>query len=251
MDRSLPRINNAFYEDLNDGWYDDDEHPVALLRAEGKTKLAYIESVLKACKILPGARILDIGCGAGLTANPLAQKGYRVTGVDISANSITTARKHAPNSDAVFSVQDAYHLSEESKSYDVVLMLDFLEHVEDAGKAITEAARVLRDGGIFIYHTFNRTLLARLLVIKAVELFSKNCPEHMHVYHLFRTPAEVEGFLTQVGLSTQDLKGIRPHFLSWPFWSSVFRRRLHKDFRFVLVRSKATGYIGFAKKAML
>ena len=40
-----PRINNDLYEELGERWYSDDEHPIALLRAEAEVKLAYTRSL--------------------------------------------------------------------------------------------------------------------------------------------------------------------------------------------------------------
>ncbi len=250
MGKSLPQVNNLFYDDLGDRWYKDDTHPVALLRVEGHAKLAYIESVFENLGLPSTASILDIGCGAGLISNPLARKGYRVTGLDIAGGAIATANRFKPQGSRVeYTVGDAYQLPYPSESFDVVMMLDFLEHVEDADRSIAEASRVLRQGGIFIFHTFNRTLLAYLLVIKAVELFTKQCPKHMHVLHLFRSPQEVVAVACKHRLMPHEVVGIRPKFESWPFWLSVFRRRLHPKFSFTIVKSTSVGYLGYATRA--
>jgi 2-polyprenyl-6-hydroxyphenyl methylase/3-demethylubiquinone-9 3-methyltransferase len=247
-----PKINNAFYNDLGERWYTDDTNPVALLRAEGHLKLDYIQRLLNRLHVPGNARILDVGCGGGFLTNPLAASGYQMTGVDLSTSSLVTAKAHASNPlNPVYHIADAYNLPETNQSFDVVLMMDFLEHVDNPDLAIAEAARALRPGGIFVFHTFNRTMIANLLVIKAVELVTRDCPEHMHVFNLFITPDELRILCQQNGLTVQEFKGVRPNFWSAPFWSTVSRRRLHPDLRFTYSRSLAVGYIGYALKTLL
>ena len=252
MQTNTPKINNEFYNDLGERWYTDNINPVALLRVERHLKLDYIKQILKKHHVPDNADLLDVGCGAGFLTNPLAASGYQLKGVDLSATSLETAKAHASSQfNPVYQTADAYNLPEPNQSFDVVLMMDFLEHVDNPDLAIAEAARVLRPGGLFIFHTFNRTLIANLLVIKAVELVSRDCPEHMHVFHLFITPKELQIFCQQNDLTVQEFKGVRPNFWSAPFWSTVMRRKLHPDLRFTFSRSLAVGYIGYAVKTLL
>lgn len=76
-------INNLFYDDLGERWYNDDEHIIALLRAESKIKIDYVKRVLAEQKVKAGSRILDIGCGAGFISNDLASHGWAVSGTDL------------------------------------------------------------------------------------------------------------------------------------------------------------------------
>ena len=93
----MPEINNAFYDDLGHRWFEDDGHAIALLRAEGRLKLAYTHEVLARHGIGPGARVLDVACGGGLIALPLAEAGYRVEGIDLSGSSLEEARRRVPD----------------------------------------------------------------------------------------------------------------------------------------------------------
>ncbi len=249
---SQPPVNNSFYGDLGDRWYDDSDHPVALLRAETQNKLGYVCNVLNNASLPANAEILDIGCGAGFISNPLANQNYRVTGLDIAEGAIKTAEKFSdPTKKSHYVTGDAYQLPFADKSFDVVMMLDFLEHIDDMPRALGEAARVLRDGGIFIFHTFNKTWLAYLLVIRAVEIFSRGCPEHMHVYHLFRDPKEVAAACKNLGMIVQDTVGVRPKVESVAFWKSLVTRRLAKGFSFKIIKSTQIGYMGYARKQQI
>lgn len=243
----LPAVNNLFYDDLGERWYNDDQHIIALLRAESNLKNSYVEDVLREQNVGPGSHILDIGCGAGFLSNQLASLGYDVVGVDQSADSLAVARRHAPEGSAVeYSVADAYALNASDSSFDAVLLMDFLEHVNEPDRAIQEAARVLRTGGVMIFYTFNRTIMARLLAIHAVEMIARDCPKNFHVWHLFIKPYELKAMAADVGLAVGGFRGLRPRFWHWPFWSSLLTRRVHSDFQFQFTSNLAMGYMGFA-----
>jgi 2-polyprenyl-6-hydroxyphenyl methylase/3-demethylubiquinone-9 3-methyltransferase len=242
------RINNAFYDELGERWYEGDSHPVALLRAETRARLAYVETVFQTFEPGP-ARILDLGCGGGLMTIPLARLGRAIKGVDLSEGSLAVARSRAPKDlDVEFEKGDVYRLDEPSAAYDAVLAMDVLEHLERPGAALKEAGRVLRPGGVFMFHTFNRTLLSYLLAVKAIELFSRDAPRNIHLYRLFIKPAELERLCADAELQIRETRGIRPRFFSKAFWWTLLRRRVHPDFAFTRARSLGVGYMGYAIK---
>src|SRR6185437_5910452 len=117
------------------------------------------------------ARVLDLGCGGGLLANDLAARGHAVTGVDASLENLDVARAYDRSRRAVYVCGDARALPLPAGSFDVVCAMDLLEHVDDPAQIVAEAARVLAPGGLFFFHTFNRTWLASLVVVRGVELF--------------------------------------------------------------------------------
>ena len=80
----MTRINNAFYSDLGDRWFEGDDHAIALLRAESVIKIDYVRGVFEKVGIEPGARVFEVACGAGLVALPLAAAGVRVRGVGVA-----------------------------------------------------------------------------------------------------------------------------------------------------------------------
>jgi 2-polyprenyl-6-hydroxyphenyl methylase / 3-demethylubiquinone-9 3-methyltransferase len=246
MERRKSGINNDFYDGLLDQWLSANDHPVALLRAENRERNPWIlETITKQCP--SPCRILDIGCGAGLLSNFLASKGHHVTGIDLSLKSLEVAKANGPSS-ATYLSANAESLPFEANAFDIVCAMDLLEHVEAPETVISEAARVLRPGGLFFFHTFNRTWLSYLLVIKGVEWFVKNTPEHMHVFSLFITPKELHEMCDLVGLDVEKMKGLRPKAFSLSFWSLLFSRKVSPRFRFIFTDSLKTGYVGIAKK---
>jgi 2-polyprenyl-6-hydroxyphenyl methylase / 3-demethylubiquinone-9 3-methyltransferase len=248
----LAVVNNAFYDGLGDRWYDAYDDPVALLRAEGRLKNPWVADRIRSRLEGRPGRILDIGCGAGFLANALAAEGHRVSGVDMSRGSLKVARVRgaggAVPAAAAYQVADAYRLPFRDAAFDAVVALDFLEHVTDPGRVIAEAARVLRPGGLFFFHTFNRNRLAWLIVIKGLEWFVRNTPEHMHVLPLFIKPGELEAYCRAVGMRPEEMTGIRPA-LGLPFWKMLATRRVPADFRFVPTASLNISYLGYAIKS--
>ena len=247
-------INNAFYEELGEGWYTADDHPIALLRAENRARLPWVREEISAR--LPANRLsgnppltlLDIGCGAGLLANGLVSEALEITGIDVSQQSLDVAQKYDVTRSVRYMCANAYALPFRDKSFDVVCAMDVLEHVEQPHLLISEASRVLRDGGLFFFHTFNRNLLSYLLIIKGVDWFVKNAPKNMHVYNLFMTPQELLVMCQAVDLHVAKVVGLTPKVCSSAFWKLVFFRQISSDFRFVFTKSLLTGYCGVATK---
>ena len=239
-----PGVDNEFYDELGERWHEGDVHAIALLRAETPTRLAYLLERLEREGVPFGARVLDIGCGGGLISNPLAAAGFRVKGVDRSAPSLEAALSRAPaGGEARYAVADALSLPEPDGSYDAALMMDLLEHLDEPARAVAEAARVLKPGGLLFFHTFNRTPESWLLAVKGIGFVTREGPANVHSYSMFIAPSELEAAGKRAGLAPRDLRGIRP-VLDGAFFWSLLQRRVHPAFRFKLTSSTRVGYVG-------
>ena len=244
-------VDNAIYETLGERWYEADDDPVALLRAEARLRNPWVSEVMRQkLADTPSARVLDIGCGAGFLTNALATEGHQVTGIDASPTSLTVAGSHDHTGTVRYVTGDALSLPFEDGAFDVVCAMDFLEHVDDPARVVAEAARVLAPGGLFFFHTFNRNLLSWLIVIKAVEIFVRNVPRDMHVLHLFVKPSELRAMSAAVGLEVAEVRGSGPDPLAPAFWKMVATGRVSPDFRFRFTRSTLLGYTGYAHKGL-
>jgi 2-polyprenyl-6-hydroxyphenyl methylase/3-demethylubiquinone-9 3-methyltransferase len=250
-DEQMKKVNNDYYDTLNDDWYEADDDPIALLKAEQKLKNKWIEDELLRLldrQDLTGVKILDIGCGGGFLTNYLATKGVEVTGIDQSVSSLRVAEDNDKTNTVKYLPANAYQLPFGDESFDFVFAMDFLEHVESPEKVISEASRVLKKKGSFFYHTFNRNLLAWLVIIKMVEWFLPKTPKDIHILRLFIKPKELEVMMSKNGLSNQEINGMGPVFLSSAFFWSLLKRRIHPDFDFELKSSKLLAYMGHAGK---
>ena len=114
------------------------------------------EKIIK--KFFKGKKVLDIGCGVGRTTINLINKGYDVIGIDYSEKLIKRAKEKYPKID--FRVMDACDLNFEDNLFDIVFFsnngLDYAYPYKRRIKAIKEAKRILKKGGVFIYSSHKR-----------------------------------------------------------------------------------------------
>ncbi len=244
----MEKVNNDVYHTYGHRWYTAHDDPVALLRAESKTKTPWILEKIKQHGFLnSNTQVLDVGCGAGFLSNELAKNFLKVTGVDISAESISVAKDYDQTKTVKYLTADAYRLPFSDQSFDVITAMDFLEHVEDPASIIKEFSRVLKPNGLFIFHTFNRNILAYLVIIKLVEWLVKNTPKNLHILRLFIKPKELQNYCLQAGLITEDFVGIKPVFSSVPI-KNIFSGLVPENLKFELTSNLLLSYMGISVK---
>lgn len=241
------KVNNEFYNDLGEEWYNSDDHAIALLRVEQDTKNPWVLDQIKTNFSRENIKILDIGCGGGFLTNFLAHHYDHIFGVDLSESSLSIARKYDSHKKVSYQKADAYHLPFDEQEFEVVCVMDFLEHVEDPKKVLTEAARVLKPGGILLFHTFNRNFISWLIVIKAVEWLVPKVPKNLHILRLFIKPRELKDILLSLQFTSLNWVGIRPRF-NLSFFISILRRKIVKGFSFKIIKGTLLGYMGVARK---
>ena len=243
-----PEIDNTIYDQLGERWYAASDDPVALLRAEARLRTDWILGELGAAFGPRPLAVLDIACGGGFLTNPLAAAGHQVTGIDLSPDSLAVAARHDATGSVAYRAMDARALALPDDGFDVVCMMDFLEHLEERDEVIGEAARVLKPGGWFYFHTFNRTPLAGLIAIQGVAWFVRNTPRHMHLYRLFLKPSELQVLCARHDLTIEVLRGVRPRVWSWAFLRLLITGKVSDAFAFRFCRSLSMGYCGRARK---
>ncbi|MCC6437814.1 MAG: 3-demethylubiquinone-9 3-O-methyltransferase [Acidimicrobiales bacterium] len=243
---SRATVDNDFYDALGSRWTDDPSHAIALLVAEAPAKLAYVRRAIGAVP----RRIIDIGCGAGLLAVPLAADGHQVRAVDRSRPSLDVGRAAAERAGVPvsFDHQDALDLREPDGTFDAALLLDIIEHVEDPARLIAEAVRVVRPGGTVVFHTFTRNPVSYLVAVLGPRLITRDCPRHLHCYRNFVRPRELRRQCTDAGAVVTALEGFRPE-LSGALLRTAASRRVDPGFGFRCGGPVLAGYIGTATKA--
>jgi 2-polyprenyl-6-hydroxyphenyl methylase/3-demethylubiquinone-9 3-methyltransferase len=159
---------------------------------------------------LEGLRVLDIGCGGGLLSEPLARLGARVTGIDAAERNIEVARHHAAASglDIDYRAVTAEALAEAGESYDVVLAMEVVEHVDNVPLFMRSCAALVAPGGLMVLATINRTLRAWGLAIVGAEYVLGWLPRGTHAWEKFLTPDEIRALLTRNGLEVTDTAGV-------------------------------------------
>jgi 2-polyprenyl-6-hydroxyphenyl methylase/3-demethylubiquinone-9 3-methyltransferase len=166
---------------------------------------------------LAGFGVVDLGCGGGLLAVPLAVRGASVIGLDRSPRSVRAAKDAAARSGVAqrcrFAVGDLIDTPLEAGAYDLALLSDVIEHVEDPAAALREAARLLRPGGRLFVNTLNRTRRARVLAVAVAETLGY-VPRGTHDPRLFVKPTELLAYASAAGLRCDELLGEAPRLLA-------------------------------------
>ncbi len=159
---------------------------------------------------LTGLKILDVGCGAGLLCEPLAELGAQVVGIDATARNIEIARRHAAQRELNLDYRHclAEHVVETGARFDVVLNTEVVEHVAAPEQLMKECCNLLAPGGILVVATLNRTLRSFLLAIIGAEYLLRWLPRGTHDWRRFLRPDEVRGMIEHHGLETNEVIGV-------------------------------------------
>jgi 2-polyprenyl-6-hydroxyphenyl methylase/3-demethylubiquinone-9 3-methyltransferase len=167
-----------------------------------------------------GLRILDIGCGGGLLAEPMARLGAEVVGADAAARNIPVARLHAEQSGLTIDYRHttAEALAAAGERFDVVLNMEVVEHVADPQAYLTACQELLKPGGLMICSTLNRNPKSFLMAIIGAEWVMRWLPKGTHDWQKFITPDELYALLETAGLTPVDRQGMVFNPVTWR-WS--------------------------------
>jgi 2-polyprenyl-6-hydroxyphenyl methylase / 3-demethylubiquinone-9 3-methyltransferase len=184
------------------------------------TRLAFIRRHLvdhfcrNASSLRPfdGLSLLDIGCGGGLIAEPMARLGFTVTAVDADADAIAVARCHAEATSLAidYRVETAEALAGTGQRFDVVLALEVIEHVANPVAFLECVGILVKQGGAFVGATLNRTARSFALAIIGAEYVLGWLPRGTHDWRKFMRPSELV-----LGLHRNRLRATRLAGLSY------------------------------------
>lgn len=208
------RINNGIYDAQGPDWWLPESFFACMKTFLNPVRISYIRRRLfDGASIDPkGKRALEVGCGGGCLTEEIACLGFDTWGIDPSRESIAAARVHARSAGLPIRYEEGVgeSLPFQEGFFDTVFCCDVLEHVRVPARVISEAARVLKPGGVFHYGTFNRTRLAQLAVIKIAQEWKRWAfmPPNIHVWEMFIKPREMTRLLLQNGLAWREHRGI-------------------------------------------
>jgi 2-polyprenyl-6-hydroxyphenyl methylase/3-demethylubiquinone-9 3-methyltransferase len=160
---------------------------------------------------LAGKRVLDVGCGGGILAEAMAQRGAVVTGIDLGDKPLKVAALHAMESGARvdYRLQSAESLAaEQPGAFDVVTCMEMVEHVPDPASTVQACARLARPGGQVVFSTINRNAKSFLFAIVGAEYVLRLLPRGTHEYARFIRPSELVALARAAGLVAEDLTGM-------------------------------------------
>ena len=165
-------------------------------------------------KPLAGLKILDVGCGGGLLAEPMARLGGHVTAIDSSFSSIEIAKEHAEFSKLVidYKMDTPEELANTGKQYDVVYASEVIEHVSDRALFLNSLRRLLLPKGVVIITTINRNLISLAFAKIAAEYFFGMIPKGTHDFSKFLKPEELQSEALKAGIIFDDITGFKPLF---------------------------------------
>ncbi len=157
-----------------------------------------------------GLSLLDIGCGGGLVSEPMSRLGFAVTGIDPGAENVGVARVHAERLGLPIAYETAgpEGLAGRGLSFDAVLAMEVVEHVDDVPAFFRSAAALLAPGGMLIAATLNRTLKSLALAKLGAEYVLRWVPAGTHDWRKFVRPHELAAHLRGAGLSLTALTGL-------------------------------------------
>ena len=180
-------------------------------------RLNYIDQAVN----LAGKTVLDVGCGGGILSESMAEKGAKVTGIDLGEKALKVAQLHSLES----GVSVDYRLIaveqlaiEVPASFDVVTCLEMLEHVPDPASVITACANLVKPGGHVFFSTINRNLKAYVFAVIGAEYVLNMLPRGTHDYTKFIKPSELASWMRSADLSLNHQTGMSYNPVTKHYW---------------------------------
>ena len=174
---------------------------------------------------LAGQQVLDVGCGGGILADAMAQKGAAVLGIDLAAKALKVAQLHALEAETpnltYREISTEALAQAQPGSFDVVTCMEMLEHVPDPASVVNACAALVKPGGWVFFSTINRNLKSFLFAIAGAEYVLNLIPRGTHEYAKLIKPSELARYCRSAGLELEQTRGLEHNPLTQRYWLSA------------------------------
>ena len=197
----------AFFNQLSDEWWNENGK-FKILHQIKSHRMSYILDQINNRNIR-NLKILDVGCGGGIICEPLARLGAKVTGMDFAPNNIIAAKIHSKkNKLKINYINKDIEKSKLDEKFDIILMFEILEHLDNWKKTIKNIKKNLNKNGLIIISTINRNLLSKLFAINIAENILHWIPKGTHDYNKLIKPEELKKILLKEKFHFNNIKGL-------------------------------------------
>ena len=205
-------------------WWDPDG-PMKPLHLFTPVRLEYILAAARRTgliadqpdRLLPldGRKVLDVGCGGGLLAEPLCRLGAEMTAIDASQGAIDVAKAHAASQGLSITYQNIpietlAKAPTMQKKFDLIYASEIIEHVNNRHQFLQSMRRLLKADGVIIFTTINKTVPALLLAKFAAEYILNLVPRGTHQFEKFVRPEQLQRECADAGILIDDITGFIP-----------------------------------------
>ncbi len=200
------------FRQLQRYWWDP-TGPLRTLHMLNPVRVGYVNEMCRLHLGKPlgsGINILDVGCGGGVLSESLGRLGAAVRGVDACAESLQVAQERlqmAQNAalDVTFVHSDVGNMTGE---YDVVVVSEVVEHVEEPSQFLAACSRLVRPGGIAVVTTMDKSLGTLVSHVFLAEYVMGLLPPGTHDWAKFIPPADVRRHAQQHGVDEVSLQHV-------------------------------------------
>ena len=221
MNTSTLKDNNDKFHNISNDWWDENGrfqtlHKFSDIRIE--FILRYIKKYYELGKTNPLNNIncLDVGCGGGILSERLKRLGGKVTGIDVTKNSIKVANEHAKKSNLKIKYlnldMSSFLKKFPKKKFNLIIASEVVEHVENRVLFFSQISKLLENKGLLVLTTLNKTIQSIILAKFLAEKVFKILPDDIHDINKFVTPEELKEEGKKFNVYFNDIIGFKPVF---------------------------------------